>query len=599
MSNATIDIPQKSGFAKKLWRLTWPYFKSSEWKIAWVLLVAVIGLSLGRVYLGVLFNEWHRDFFNALQQKDLSPTVVRLGEMVLWETNRFFYLVAKFMLLALFAIAAGVYAAYLGQILQIRWRKWMTEDLTNKWLLNRAYYRLELIGSKTDNPEQRIEADVNGFTDDTLDLTLSLLRNIVNVVTFIIVLWGLSGPLSFSIGALELYVPGYMVWLAIVYAVGGTAITFWLGSPLVGINFERQRFGASFRFRLGRVRENCESVAMYGGERREAEGFRQSFGDIWRNWWRYMILTKRLNWFILFFDNLTVLFPYLVAARRFFAGEIDFGTIFQVANAFGRVQDSLSWFITLFQRLANWKATTDRLTTFVEAVDRAQQESRSTELAIAETPATIVSLQDAQLSLPDGRVLLNDIDINIGQGEKILISGPSGSGKTTLFRLLSGLWPFAKGKLHVPKGAKPLFLSQRPYLPLGTLREAVAFPADPANIPEADIRSVLEDVRLCQLVDRLDEQGNWSMTLSIGEQQRLAIARALLIRPDWLFLDEATAALDEENERHMYELLSSRLPGSTIISIAHRPTVATFHHRRFTIDPQRKAVTSEVLVPAK
>ncbi len=591
MAKVSIEFGRSSGFFAKLWRLTWPYFRSEEWKLAWVLLIAAVALSLGRVYLGVLFNDWNRDFFNALEQKDLTPTPVELAGHVFFEINRFTYLLGKFLVLAFIFIVVAVYGIYLGQILQLRWRRWMTRDLSGKWLANRAYYRMELVGNGTDNPEQRIEADVHNFTDDTLGLSLSLLRNIVNLVTFIIVLWSLSGPLDFFLGGIAIHVPAYMVWVAVIYAAGGTLLTFWLGRPLVRANFDQQRFSADFRFRLMRVRENAESVALYGGEVHEGRGFESSFGKVWANWWRLMLLTKRLNWFTSFYDQLTVVFPYLVAAPRYFAGLTDFGTIFQVANAFGRVQDSLSWFINVFQNLASWKATTDRLTTFVDAIERARASAAETKLAIAEAAEPGLSVEDVEVSLPNGRVLLHDVDLRIAQGEKLLISGPSGSGKTTLFRLLAGLWPFAKGRLKVPRGAKVLFLSQRPYLPLGSLRQAMSFPGDPASITDDAFKAALLDVRLPQLVDKLDEEANWSMTLSVGEQQRLAFARVLLNRPDWLFLDEATSALDEDNENHLYRLVAERLARSTMVSIAHRPSVARFHQRRVAIDPARRSLS--------
>src|SRR5688572_15670909 len=599
MTDTSQVVTSTTGFWRKIWRLTWPYFRSNEWRSAWVLLVAVILLNLGRVYLGVLFNEWNRDFFNALEQKDLTPTPVLLLGMDFGTVNRFAYLIGKFTLLAAILIVVFVYAIYLAQMLELRWRRWMTADLTKRWMSHRTHYRLQLLGYGTDNPEQRIQEDIDRFTTDTIDLLISLMRNVVNLITFTLILWSISGPISFMLLQAEVTIPGYMVWVVIAYALAGTLITFWIGLPLVKANFDQQRLNADFRFRMTRIREHSESIALYAGEAREEAGLTVSFLKVWNNTWRIMTLEKRLNWFSNFYDNFTTLFPYLVTAPRYFAGAIDFGTVFQVANAFDRVYISLSWFISLFRSLAIWKATTNRLVTFVDALARAEADARRQTLETEHHDGPAVDLSVADIALPDGRTLMNDVRVQIAPGDKVLISGPSGSGKTTLFRVLAGLWPFAKGKLRIPKGARVLFLSQKPYLPLGTLRDVVSFPSDHGTFTDDQIRAVLKDVKLPHLVDRLDEDENWSMTLSVGEQQRVAIARALLNKPDWLFMDEATSALDEETERHVYGLVTERLAQSAIVSIAHRPSVAAYHRRRLAIVPELQQVQSVSLAPAE
>lgn len=590
MTDTSNVVTSTTGFWKQTWRLTWPYLRSSEWKSAWTLLVVVIVLTFAQVYLSVQFNDWRRDFYNMLNTKDLHETAVTLGPVTLFQVNYFFYIIGKFVFLAIFWVLFGVYGVYLQQILQLRWRRWVTRELTDRWLANRAYYRLQLLGYGTENPEQRIEADVTTFTQDTLTLAIGFISNVVNLASFSVVLWSISGAVSLSLGATDITIPGYMFWVALLYAAIGTFLVYVIGKPLVPANFLLEKLNADFRFRMMRVRENAESIALYGGEPSEAAGLGLSFRRVWDQYWRFMILTKRLNWFQLSFGQIAVVFPYLMAAPKYFAGAFDVGTLFQIADAFGTVRDSLSWFVSLFDRLAAWKATTNRLHTFVDALERAEMDTRQQPLVVEtqETPAVALSVSD--IAVPTGRTLMHDVTVEIPRGDKVLISGPSGSGKTTLFRALAGLWPFAKGKLTIPKGARVLFLSQKPYLPLGTLRAAIAFPGDPTAFGDAEIRQMLADLNLQHLADRLDEDDNWSMTLSVGEQQRIAIARALLNKPDWLFMDEATSALDEENEAHAYALVTERLPQTAVVSIAHRPQVARYHHRRLVIDPQAKSI---------
>jgi putative ATP-binding cassette transporter len=569
-------LPMRS-FLSKLWKLTAPYWRSSDWKLAWVLSVVVLALTLGTVGMSVLFNYWNRDFFNAIQEKNESA---------------FWYQLMKFCLLAFIYIVIAVYSTYLQQMLTIRWRRWLTEALMKKWLDNRTYYLLQLKGYGTDNPEQRIQQDIANFSSSTLDLILGIIRQVVTLASFTIILWSISGPLNFTVAGHSISIPGYMFWCAVLYAIAGTYFAYWIGRPLVRINFMQERYNASFRFGMTRLRENAESIAFFNGEQDEKRRLDLSFDQVWRNWFQLMKQTKLLNWFSSFYGQAAIVFPYIVAAPRYFSGAISLGVYSQIADAFGSVQGALSWIVNAFSSLAEWKASVNRLVIFIDAMEQAQVDAISmARLSSHDGSNNALVVNDLDIRLPDGRPLLNDIDFTLTPGQHVLVSGPSGSGKTTLFRALAGLWPFGQGSVHLPKQTRAMFLPQKPYLPIAPLRDALCFPLGPNAFPTSALTEVLNSVNLGHLIPQLDESENWSMVLSGGEQQRLAIARIILAKPDWLFLDEATSALDEENEQQMYRLLTDRLPQSSIISIAHRGSLAKYHSLKLSIDSQRQSVT--------
>ena len=563
-------MPARKSFLRDVWRLVKPYWTSEERFTAWALLAAVIGLTLAMVYMNVQFNTWYNDFYNSLQEKDKAA---------------FWKLMGRFAMLATLYIAMAVYAFYLNQMLQIRWRRWLTDDYLKQWLADRAYYRLQLAGNLADNPDQRIAEDFKLFVDESLTLSLGFLNAVVTLGSFIGILWGLSGPLPISYGGVEIVVPGYMVWAALLYAIVGTWITHKIGKSLIGLSFNQQRFEADFRFGLVRFRENAEGVALYGGERDEMRNFRQRFGNVVDNWWRIMKRQKILNTFTIGYNQAAVIFPFLVAGNRYFAGTIQLGGLMQISNAFGQVQGSLSWFIGAYASFASWKATSDRLLGFHDAIENARQQAAQAEgVKVIEDGAIGLSLENVSLKLPDGSPLLVATNISIAPQESVLIQGPSGSGKSTLFRAIAGIWPFGSGRVHMPKGLSRLFLPQKPYLPLGTLRDVVSYPArDASPYSEEVLREALNAVGLPQLSSRLDEQQNWALQLSPGEQQRIAFARALLQKPDWLFMDEATSALDEANEQRLFKLLKERLPQTTMISVGHRSALNEYHARRLEL----------------
>lgn len=562
-------------FLRDAWALARPYWSSEDrWK-ARGLLAVVVALNLSLVGMTVLLTYWQRAFYNALEQKDWDAFVALLFT---WHTTEAEGFLPSFTIVAALYILIAVYQLYLRQALQIRWRRWLTEVYLTQWLEGRAYYRMSLTDPVTDNPDQRIAEDARMFVDDTLTLGLGLMNSVVTLGSFVIVLWSLSGPLN----VLGVNIPGYMVWVALIYALAGTWLAHLIGRPLVALNFTQQKVEADFRYALVRFRENVEGVALHGGEADEKRGLTQRFRALMENWWLIMTATKRLTFFTAGYTQVAIVFPIVVAAPAYFAGRIPLGGLIQTSSAFGQVQGALSWFVDNYARLTEWRATVERLTGFTGAVALARAVEGGPRAAKGAEEA--LSLRGVTLSLPDGRVLLEDGRAEIRAGEAVLLTGASGSGKSTLFRAIAGIWPFGGGEIALPATGRALFLPQRPYIPLGSLKRAVCYPEDEAGFADAAVAEALEAAELGHLVPRMNEADSWDKRLSGGEQQRLALARALLLRPDWLFLDEATASLDTAAEERLYRLLRERLPGSAILSIAHRPAVAAFHDRAMRLE---------------
>ena len=552
---------QKKRFFATLWALTRPYWVSEKRGTGLVLLATVVGLALMGVWLEVQFNTWNREFYNTFESKD---------------QDEFFRQLGLFTVLAVLFIVLQVYRQYFQQMLLIEWRTWLTERYLADWLKDRAYYRLQLLDKGTDNPDQRIAEDLNIFVDLTLSLSLGLLSAVVTLVSFVGILWVISGALT--VAGVE--IPGYMVWVAVIYALAGTWLTHLIGRPLIAIGFDQQRFEANFRFALVRLRENAEGVALYRGEPGELVNFRGRFANVIANWWAKMLKQKQLTWFTSFYGQVAIIFPFVVASPRFFSGAMPLGGIFQIASAFGQVQGALSWFLNAYGSFANWKATVDRLTGFTEALQQAREEADRLDGDRVEGASAVLALERLELTLPQGKPLLAATTLAFKQGESVLVTGPSGAGKSTLFRALAGIWPYWKGKIALPKGATLLFLPQKPYLPIGSLKYAACYPAAGAGIADDAVRDVLIAAGLQHLAGDLAREENWAQLLSGGEQQRLAIARALLNRPDWLFMDEPTAALPDDAQAALYRLLKEKLPATTLVSVGHREALAAFHSRR-------------------
>jgi putative ATP-binding cassette transporter len=556
-------------FAGQVRRLATPYFNSEEKWRARGLLAAIVALNLAAVYMLVLLNEWNRVFYDALQNKD-APVFWR-------ELGRFTYLAFGFIVIA-------VYRFYLTQLLEMRWRAWMTVHYVNRWLANQAFYHLELArftgnGDKTpDNPDQRIAEDMNLFTSYSVSLSMGLLNAVVTLLSFVGILWSLSGSFAFNVNGEEVVIPGFMVWMAVVYCVVGSVITHYIGRPLIGLNFRQQRAEADYRHHLVRVREYSESIALDRGEPVERGQLGSRFGVVLANYLQLIRAQKRLTWFTVGFGQAAVVFPFIVAAPRFFSGAIQLGELMQIASAFGRVQDALSWFVDNYDRLASWRATTDRITSF-QASFQALQASTHAQTVVTPHTQDALALDDLHLSLPGGTALLAVNGLQLNPGDTVLVKGPSGSGKSTLFRALAGIWPWSISQLRPPADfdARVMFLPQRPYFPNGALRHALAYPATPERYSDAELQQALTDALLPHLASQLDTEDTWGQKLSGGEQQRLAMARAFLKKPRWLFVDEATSAL---------------------VAIAHRPTVAAFHQRQWTLEPNEAGGTRFRLVDA-
>jgi len=551
----------KAGFLREAWKLAWPYFRSDEKWSACGLLVSVIVLNLGAVYLNVRFNLWNRDFYDALQEYD-------------WP--RFWWQFGVFCMLAAVWVAVGVYQLYLRQILHIRWRRWLTERSLKGWLSHQAYYRIQIDQSTTDNPDQRIADDLDSFATLSLSLSMGMLNSVVTLASFIFILWGLSPTLSIPFwGGHTLDIPGYLVYAAFIYAAVGTWLTQLIGRPLVGLMFNQQRFEADFRFSLVRLREHAESVAFYGGEGHEYDVFDHRFGRVVGNWWDIIRRRKRLSWFTTGYSQVAVIFPFLCAAPSFFAKQIQLGGLMQVISAFGSVQDALSFIVTSYTSIAEYQAVVNRLSGFHGRVSAiAETQAQPQPIAIDRGGAG-VEVGALELDLPDGMPLQRELSLVGGADNPVLITGPTGSGKSTLLRAIAGLWPFGRGRVRLAEGTV-LFLPQRPYLPLGTLADALKYPGKVRPDRET-MANALRAVGLGHFVDHLDEDSNWAQRLSGGEQQRLGFARVLLMRPSIVFLDEATSALDEAGEASLYRLLREAEWRPTIVSVGHHRTLDRFH----------------------
>jgi putative ATP-binding cassette transporter len=550
------------------------------------LLAAVIVLELVAVWFTVQFNRWNNAFYNALQDKDYDAFAAQIR---------------YFCVLAAFYILLKVYQLYLNQWLQIRWRRWLTDHYLGAWLSDANHYRMQLQGDAADNPDQRIADDTQLFVDRTLTLSIGLLSSVVTLASFVVILWGMSESAPLHLFGRDIPIPGYLVWGALVYAIFGTIFTHLIGRPLVGLTFQQQKFEADFRFNLVRVRENAEQIGLLHGEKAERSQLFGRFARVVENWLAIMQRTKKLTAFTASYSQASVIFPYILVAPAYFAGKVKLGDMMQTASAFSSVQDALSFFITAYRTLAEWQAVVARLEGFDASIAGARALHESADIVQDGATSGAIDLSKLVVALPNGKPLVGADGFSFRAGERTLVTGPSGSGKSTLFRAIAGIWPFATGAIKVPAQATLMMLPQRPYFPVGSLHAAIAYPAEAGAFTPERLRDVVTAVGLPALASRLDEDAHWNRMLSLGEQQRLGIARALLHAPQYLFLDEATASLDEPSEAALYRLVEQTLPSTTIVSIGHRSTLNAFHQRNvrlvrgddgFTLQDSKETVAS-------
>ncbi|MFR4384043.1 MAG: ABC transporter ATP-binding protein/permease [Phascolarctobacterium sp.] len=565
-------------FFKDVWLLTKSYWQSEEKKKACFLLACILALTLGIVYMLVLLNQWNNSFYSALQN---------------YETEKIFDELIHFSWLAAIYIVLAVYSYYLQQMLILNWRRWLTVRFLDIWLKNKTYYNLQMFGKDTDNPDQRISEDVRLFVEMTLSFTIGIIKSLCTFASFVFILYKMSGPLSFTVFGTTLTIQGYLFWAALIYSIIGTYITHLVGRKLVQLNFVQQRYEADFRFSMIRLRESAESVAFYRGEQQEAGVFKNRFKLLLDNFWRLVNKQKQLVWLNSGYSQIAIIFPFVAAMNRYLNREFTLGGLMQVSNAFGYVQSSLSYFIDMYTAIAQWQAVVMRLTYFGNHMQEVAQDADRFHLERFATSKK-VSADAMQVNLPDGTPLLEKITFSLNQGENVLIKGISGSGKSTLLRAIAGIWPFVEGKINLPERDQLMFIPQKPYIPLGTLREALLYPGS-KPVSDDELRLLLVRCQIGYLQDKLDLTADWSHVLSVGEQQRLAFVRAHIQQPIWLFLDEATSALDEETEAKMYSLLAEFLPMTTVVSVGHRSTLNKYHQKVLRLDKTEKRVYLENL----
>lgn len=538
----------------------WPIIRLSL-----AIVVVLIGNMIGQVRL----NEWNGAFFDAVERRNSTA--------FLWQLVVFLGIIA-------FLLIIVVAQTWLQERLKIRMRERLTHLLLDVWLSPNKAYQLGLTGQSAAQPDQRMQEDCRLFAEFTTELGVGMLQAFTLLVSFIGVLWTLSSYASFEFRGEEIVIPGYMVWIAIGYAALGSGLTWLVGRPLIRLNTIRYAREADLRFALVRVNESAESVALYNGEPDERRSLNLVVDGVLHATRRLSGALARLTWITSGYGWLGIVVPILAAAPGYFSGRLTFGEMMMVVGAFNHVQGSLRYFVDNFPKIADWRSALLRVTTFRQAafgLDRIIEETRRIE--IAPHPEGWLSFDNLSIALSDGSIIIDDATAEVRTGERVLIVGASGSGKSTLFRAVAGLWPWGSGQIRTPPAEEMMFLPQRPYLPLGTLRAALCYPAAPNAFSDGLVRAALERCGLSDFLGVLDQNRRWDQSLSLGQQQRVAFARLILHRPRWVFMDEATSALDDENQESMLSLFDDELAGASVLSIGHRPGLEEFHNRTLHI----------------
>lgn len=547
-----------------IWGLIKIYWRSSHRLRAYLSYGFVLLLTISLVGLDVFFNYWYNHFYDALQAYNKAAVIK---------------LLMVFFGVAFFYIIVAVYRYYVSQLFCLRWRKWLTEQLVTRWLQKRSYYLIENFDENTDNPDQRIQEDVGALVNSSLDLSLGLISAFTTFFAFIYILWQLSGILRIPLGPFgTITIHGYLVWVSLIYAGLGTFFTFKIGKPLVALNFEQQRREATFRYAAMDLRTHAEHVALYRGEEHQKGILNGLFSRVLDNWYLIILRQKLLLWFTAGYNQTSVVLPLIVALPNYFDKVFLLGGLIQSLQAFGRVQDSLSFIVNSYTSIAQWQATGRRLTTFVNHMNEVDANAKRLDrLKLVEENKPMIGLEEVSIQTPRGEALLANIKEQFDHQKNYLIKGISGIGKSTLVRAIAGIWPYAQGRIELPQGQSIMYLPQKPYMPIGTLAEAILFPDKEHPEMVAQLDTVMHLCHLDHLIPRLEETASWSEQLSPGEQQRVAFARVLLHKPDWVFLDESTSMLDIANEKYLYQMLKEKLPKCSIVSVGHRPTLDAYH----------------------
>jgi putative ATP-binding cassette transporter len=538
--------------------------------------VALIAATIANMFGQVRLNEWNGQFFDAVGRKDLLT---------------FVHLLWTFLVIIAYLLTVTVAETFLQERLKFRLREWLTRHLLVEWLKPMRVYQLSFAGPYGRNPDQRLQEDTRLLGDYSADLASGLVYSLLQFIAFVGVLWTLSAQVKFQVAGYDIAIPGYMVWCALAYAFIGSGLTWLVGRPLIGLNAERYAREAEFRFALVRVNESGESIALHNGEKDEHRYLETALAAIVDTMRRLSSSLAHLTWITSGTGWLSMIVPILVASPAYFKGSLTLGNLIMVSGAFSQVQYAMRWFVDNFPRLADWRAAIHRVARFREALDDLPAiEEGTEEIKIALHPDGHLRFEDVRILLPDGHVIVEDASVSVLPGDRVLIVGETGAGKSTLFRAVAGLWPWGSGTILTPPPETMAFLPQRPYLPLGSLRNAVTYPSAPGTFCDADLQQALERCDLGNLVTKLDRTERWDKELSLGEQERLAFARLLLHKPGWVFLDEATAALDEASQRHIMGLFDAELKNTTVLSIAHRPDLAAYHTRTLQLVHGRDGV---------